>query len=614
MKKIKSLGMPLSQIIAALIFAFAASVFLPYGEDALLNALNTTLVALACFAAGVHTIAAAVQKFIRGSLLNEELMITLGAILAWFLFGYRYSIMFAFIAFRLGQILVRYKEREVYSKIESSRAAPENVLVTFGGERRIVSSDDIRSGAIVEVGIGQRIPADGVVLEGESSISTFAITGAGSAAAVKPGDKVLAGCINLGGVLSIRTQAVASESVMSKLVDRVANSAGENFFEQLTRALAFFLPIVFVLSALIVYILPIIAGNEDDDFRRAALTLFVIAFPAALTVNIPMIYRSAIASAAKIGVLFRDSRSVDSLAKVRTAYIEREGFLTAGKYKIAGVESDSLSDRDAAIITLSALNNAQADKWARKITALKEFLPHDVKIPLSAKAREEENGIVAKAREASIAVGDADFMFDETVQIDGGYDRNDNVLYLAVNGIFAARFEFGDALRPDVAAAIYRLQSSDIRVRLFTDESPDLARSFRQALGFENHYSQIVPDAKAQLVSAPFTMYAGFEPEAIASAFVSATIETPTPELLMSKDIERSDVTIFSDNPLRLSDAHKIAARTRDSARFVVFLTLAEKAICVILALLGLMPFWAAIIIDAAVKFLCVSRGKNDRE
>ncbi|MDR3148529.1 MAG: HAD family hydrolase, partial [Oscillospiraceae bacterium] len=388
-------------------------------------------------------------------------------------------------------------------------------------------------------------------------------------------------------------------------------ATGENFFEQLTRAFAFFLPVAFALGAVIVYILPVIAGDKEDSFQKSALTFLVIAFPAALTINIPLIYRSAIASASKIGVLFRDSKAVDALAKVRTAYIEREGFLTSGKYKVVNVESETVSDRDAALIALSALSNAQSGKWARKTAALRGALPVGTKIPQVTEVREDDNGVAVKVRETSIAVGDADFMFDESVQMDGGYDRDGNVVYLAVNGNLAARFEFGDALRPDVATAIYRLQSSDIRTHLFTNEPPELARSFRQSFGFEKHYSQIVPDAKAQLVSAPFTMYAGFEPEALAAAFVGATMETPSPEFLTNADAERADVTIFSDNPLRLPDAHKIAVNTRDNARFVMFLTLAEKAACIILALLGLMPFWAAVFIDAAVKLLCVGRKRG---
>jgi Cd2+/Zn2+-exporting ATPase len=483
---------------------------------------------------------------------------------------------------------------------------PETVSLKFGDGVKRVPAKEVRVGERIIVEPGERVPLDGIVIKGESSVNTFAITGGVAATPIRKGSLVFAGYTNLDETIIVESRETVSRSTMSRIMDWVSSGKNESNMEKLTRGLAFFLPIGMIPAAALLYFIPILFKWDSMALQKGAASLIAIAFPGALTQTIPKLFKAGAAKAANSGVLFRDATAIEQLAGITSAYIEHNGALTKGEFRVIRVESEGLPELALLRLAASAVNNPHCVMPMHKY-ALAERYTGKIDSSVADETRSMHGGIVVEIKGNTVAVGNSELMFEENIRIENGTDTGE-VLYVAVNGKYAGRIIFANAVRPDAAETVYRLQSSDVKAVLFSDEAADDAKETARSMGFDKLYNDVSRNTKKKLLSGLNTAYIGFEEDLLACAEVGITMAEPGPELIKKSVASMPSVTVFSESLLRITDAHHLARSVRDIARADFTAVFSVKAALVLLALIGFCPFWLAVTAETIAKYFCGSR------
>ncbi len=494
---------------------------------------------------------------------------------------------------------------------------PDSANLEVDGKLEEVDPDEVPVGSVIVVNPGERVPIDGVVLEGASSLNTAALTGESAPRDVGAGDEIISGCINMSGVLRIRTTKEFGESTVSRILELVENassnkSRSENFISRFARV---YTPAV-CFGALALALLPplvrLMMGLAPlfGDWAYRALTFLVISCPCALVISIPLSFFAGIGGASREGILIKGSNYLETLSKVKTVVFDKTGTITKGVFEVSGVHH---SDRDEAEIIEYAAHAECASSHPISRSLVRRY----GKEPDRARVKDIEeisgHGVTATVDGVSVAAGNDKLMQRLGVEyIPCG--SAGTVIHVALDGQYAGHILISDLEKEDVREALAALREAGVtRTVMLTGDAESAAKQVAERVGIDEYHSGLLPGDKVTIVEKLLKELGGsgrlaFVGDGINDAPVLSRADIGIAMGALGSDaaIEAADVVLMDDDPMKISRAIKISRKCLRIVYQNIVFALAVKLVCLLLGALGLAGMWAAIFADVGVMVLAV--------
>lgn len=520
--------------------------------------------------------------------------------------------------YQIGELFQSYavgRSRRNISQLMDIRPDYANIQGEDGLEQ--VDPDEVEPGTVIVVQTGEKIPIDGVVAEGQASLNTSALTGESLPREVSAGDEVISGCINMTGVLKIRTTRAFGESTVSKILELVENSSSRKSRSEqfISRFAHYYTPIV-CYSALALAILPplvlLLLGQGPDwgTWVYRALTFLVISCPCALVISIPLSFFAGIGGASRAGVLVKGSNYLEAMSQVRYIVFDKTGTLTRGVFQVVGVHHSQMEEQR--LLEYAAL----AESFSSH--PISRSLREACKMPLDAArvSQVEEiggHGVTALVDGHAVAVGNARLM--EKLGIQPVDCRSvGTVVHVAIDGAYQGHILISDVPKPTSAQAIRELKRSGVRKTvMLTGDAAPVANQVAQELGVDEVYSQLLPADKVEQVERLLTQKDGreklaFVGDGINDAPVLARADVGVAMGALGSDaaIEAADIVLMDDDPMKLVTAIRISRKCMGIVTENIVFALAVKLVCLLLGAIGVANMWVAIFADVGVMVLAV--------
>jgi len=509
------------------------------------------------------------------------------------------------------------KSRQSISSLMDIRPDYANVE-DEDGKLEQVDPDDVEVGTVIVVQPGERVPIDGVIVEGTSALNTAALTGESLPRDVQAGDEVISGCVNMTGLLKVRTTKEFGESTVSKILDLVENSSmkkarAENFITRFARvytpavcygalALAFLPPIVLLLMG---------QPARFGDWIYRALTFLVISCPCALVISIPLSFFGGIGGASACGILVKGSTYLEELARTGIVVFDKTGTLTQGTFKVTGVHpADGITDEQ--LVEAAAL----AESWSKHPISLSIKAAYGKEIDSARVTDVEElggHGVTAKVDGKPVAAGNARLM--EKLGLSApAVSETGTVVHIAIDGRYAGYLLIADVVKPHSAEAIRALKAAGVRKTvMLTGDAEPVAKAVSAQLGLDEYHAGLLPGDKVDQIE---TLIAAkkskenlaFVGDGINDAPVLSRADVGIAMGALGSDaaIEAADVVLMDDDPAKIALAMRIARRTLRIVYENIVFALAVKFACLLLGAIGMASMWTAIFADVGVMVIAV--------
>ena len=509
------------------------------------------------------------------------------------------------------------KSRQSISSLMDIRPDYANVE-DEDGKLEQVDPDDVEVGTVIVVQPGERVPIDGVIVEGTSALNTAALTGESLPRDVQTGDEVISGCVNMTGLLKVKTSKEFGESTVSKILDLVENSSmkkarAENFITRFARvytpavcygalALAFLPPIVLLMMG---------QPARFGDWIYRALTFLVISCPCALVISIPLSFFGGIGGASACGILVKGSTYLEELARTGIVVFDKTGTLTQGTFKVTGVHpADGITDEQ--LVEAAAL----AESWSKHPISLSIKAAYGKEIDSARVTDVEElggHGVTAKVDGKPVAAGNARLM--ERLGLSApAVSETGTVVHVAIDGRYAGCLLIADVVKPHSAEAIRALKAAGVRKTvMLTGDAEPVAKAVSAQLGLDEYHAGLLPGDKVDQIE---TLIAAkkskenlaFVGDGINDAPVLSRADVGIAMGALGSDaaIEAADVVLMDDDPAKIALAMRIARRTLRIVYENIVFALAVKFACLLLGAIGMASMWTAIFADVGVMVIAV--------
>ena len=508
------------------------------------------------------------------------------------------------------------KSRRNISQLMDIR--PDYANIEQDGVLEQVDPDEVEVGTIIVVQPGEKVPIDGVIVEGSSTLDTSALTGESLPRETAPGDEIISGCINLSGVLKIRTTREFGASTVSKILDLVENassrkSRSEAFISRFARV---YTPAV-CYSALALLILPPLVRMflldlpaDWGDWLYRALTFLVISCPCALVISIPLSFFAGIGGASNAGVLIKGSNYLETLSQVKTIVFDKTGTLTQGVFEVSGIHHNKLEDEK--LLELAALAESASSHPISRSLQRAYGKPVD-RSRVSDIQEISGNGVIAKVDGMEVAAGNDKLMKRLGIDFIPCHHVG-TIIHMAVNGAYAGHIVISDVIKPHSKQAIHDLHRAGIqKTIMLTGDIAPVARQVADELGIDEVFSELLPADKVEKVefllqNKPAGGKLAFVGDGINDAPVLSRADIGIAMGSMGSDaaIEAADVVLMDDDPLKIVKAVKISRKCLRIVYQNIVFAIGVKLICLVLGALGLVTMWLAIFADVGVMILAV--------
>ena len=513
----------------------------------------------------------------------------------------------------LFQALAVEKSRTSISKLMEIR--PDVAYIEEDGELEEVDPDDVEIGTIIVVRPGDRIPIDGIVSEGSSSLNTSALTGESIPRTVAPGDEVLSGCVNLTGVLKIETTKDFGESTVSKILDMVENASSRKSKSEafITKFARWYTPAVCI-SALLLAVIPTVIGLTTDmdivyqDWIYRALTFLVISCPCALVISIPLGFFAGLGGASREGVLIKGSNYLEMLSNVDTVVFDKTGTLTQGVFEVTEVRCNDIS-RDHLIEYAAAAEMSSPHPIAASL-----IKAHGMDIDRSRVTDVEDvsgMGVIATVDGKKVAVGNSKLMDSLGIEA-GDVSYVGTTVHVAIDGVYSGSITISDVVKSGSARAIADLRKAGVKnTVMLSGDSDRVAQKVAEEIGLDEAYGELLPGDKLAKLESLLENKSGsvaFVGDGIndAPSLVRADIGITMGAIGSDAAIEASDVVIMDDDPEKIAVSIGMSRKCMKIIRQNIVITLLVKFGFLGLAAVGLVNMWFAIIADVGVMIVAV--------
>ena len=589
------------------------------------HGLLTALCYLAPYAViGWDVLYKAVRNILGGQVFDENFLMALATVGAFTTAEYAEAV-FVMLFYQVGELFQDYavgKSRQSIAALMDIRPDTAN-LETEGGETEEVDPEDVEVGAVIVVKPGERVPLDGTVLTGESSLDTAALTGESVPRDVGVGDDVISGCVNQTGVLRIRVTRPCEESTVSKILDLVENasekkSTSENF---ITRFARYYTPCV-VLAAAALFLIPTVLlalgtplgflnGTVWTDWLHRALIFLVISCPCALVISVPLSFFGGIGGASKCGILVKGSNYLEALAKTETIIFDKTGTLTKGTFTVTAVHPEEGFTQEH-VLESAALAEQYSDHpismSLRKACGLK---------PDAARVSDVEeiagHGVCAKVDGRTVCVGNSRLMERQNVnwlpcELPG------TIVHVTVDGFYAGHIVISDLPKEDAKEAIADLKANGVKKTvMLTGDAEAVAKSVAAELGVDEYHAELLPADKVEwaeriLSAKQAESRVAFVGDGINDAPVlsRADIGIAMGGLGSDAAIEAADIVLMDDKPSKIATAMRISRKTLRIVKQNIWFALGVKGAVLVLGAFGAATMWEAVFADVGVAFIAI--------
>ena len=559
---------------------------------------------------GREVLLTALKNMKSGHVMDENFLMSVATIGAFAIgeFGEAVGVM---LFYRVGEAFEHRAVEKSRSQImEAVDLRPETVLLDENGTVREIPAGSAAVGNIVQIRPGDRIPLDGVVVEGESRIDTSPITGEPVPVSVTIGSTLTSGCVNTSGLLKMRVEKELSESMVTRILDSVENAAAskpqaERFITKFARV---YTPFVVALAAATAIIPSLITGNWSH-WIYTALTFLVISCPCALVLSVPLAFFSGIGAGSRKGILFKGGIALETLKNVKTVVMDKTGTITKGNFIVQDIVPSANYTAVEVLQAAAACETVSTHPIGTSILlAAKE---QDLSLENPAQLEEiSGKGIHARLSCGDVLCGNRKLLTEFNVDC-GAYDENGAVttVYVAINGTFAGTIQISDTIKPEAKDAIRTLKSMGIRSAMLTGDGEAAAEAVADAVGIDHVYAKLLPAEKLEILqklraesgSAMFVGDGINDAPVLAGADVGAAMGSGA-----DAAIEAADVVFMTSSMDAIPTAIRIAKSTGAISNQNVVFALAVKALVMVLGLMGIASMWLAVFADTGVAILCV--------
>lgn len=514
--------------------------------------------------------------------------------------------------YQVGELFQGYavgKSRQSIS--EMMDICPEYANIEENGELKQVDPDDVEIGSIIVIKPGEKVPLDGVIIEGNSMLDTAALTGESVPRSAKAGDEIVSGCVNGSGTLKVKTTKAFEDSTVAKILELVENASSkkarvENF---ITRFAKYYTPVVTIAAVIIAIIPSIITGNWGDWITRACIFL-VISCPCALVISVPLVFFSGIGSASRIGVLVKGSNFLEAVAEVTTIVMDKTGTLTKGEFKVSeivplGISEERLLEIAAYGESFSTHPIAASIKEAYdnkidtdRIKDVKEISGHGVELLFDGKEALVGNGKLLKSHNIA---------YEE-------HKSGGTVVYVAYDNTFAGAIVISDTIKDGAKEAVADMKKVGVKnVVMLTGDRQKAAEEVAGELGIDTVYSELLPSDKVQKVEELLASKTGKEKVAFvgdgindAPVLTRADVGIAMGSMGSDAAIEAADIVLMDDDVRKIASTVKIARKTLGVVKQNIVFALGVKLIVLILGALGIANMWEAVFADVGVSVIAI--------
>ena len=567
---------------------------------------------------GYDILKKAIKGIAKGQVFDENFLMAVATIGAVALgdFAEGAAVMLFYQIGELFQSVAVGKSRRNITSLMDIR--PDYANVEVDGKLEKVDPDDVEIGTYIVVNPGEKVPIDGVVVSGESTLNTSALTGESVPRSVKSGDEIISGCINLTGVLRIKTSKEFGDSTVSKILDLVENSSmkkskSENFITKFAR---YYTPAVCG-GALVLAVLPpvvrMIMGESAmwGDWITRALTFLVISCPCALVISIPLSFFAGIGCASANGVLVKGSNYLEALSDTQYIVFDKTGTLTKGVFEVTGIYPANGFDENTIVGLASYAESASNHPIS---ISLKKYFGKEIKRDSVSDIEEiAGHGVSAVVNGHKVYAGNIKLMHKENIAVDAEHNEG-TVVYVSCDGIYAGCIVISDVVKDNSKKAISSLKKSGIdKTVMLTGDSKETAKRVAENLGLDEYHAELLPADKVEWVEkllgekSPKKKLA-FVGDGINDAPVLSRADIGIAMGALGSDaaIEAADIVLMDDDPSKIALARKISVHTLKIVKENIWFALIVKAVCLVLGALGIANMWIAIFADVGVMVLAV--------
>lgn len=573
-------------------------------------------------AVGYDTLIEAAEKVFSGTLLDEDFLMsvaTAGALCIGFLPGSENQFpeaVFVMLFFQLGEMfegIAEGKSRKSVSQLMDIR--PDSANVERDGKVAVVPPSEVKVGETMVIKPGEKVPMDGIVLEGSSSLDTVALTGESVPRDISKGDEIISGCVNLSGMLRARVTKEFGESTASKILELVEKASGnksksERFISRFARV---YTPVVVAAAVIMAVVPPIISGDFNSAFPAwlyRALTFLIVSCPCALVISVPLAFFGGIGGASRKGILVKGSNYLESLSKIGTIVFDKTGTLTEGVFEVTAVHPENLDEKE--LLHLAA--------------HVERFSTHPIAVSLRNAYPNESDGcsvndvkevagqgVKAVVNSKTVCVGNSKMMEAEGA-VWKPCEKTGTIIHVCVDGSYAGHIVISDKIKPDAAQAISALKKAGVsKTVMLTGDREDVGAAVSKVVGVDGYKAGLLPEDKVTEVE---KLLSG-KPEGTVLAFVGdgindapvlarADLGIAMGGLGSDAAIEAADVVLMDDKPSKIAEGIKIAKKTLRIANQNTFFAIGIKLMVLVLASFGAATMWMAVFADVGVTVLAV--------
>ena len=574
--------------------------------------INNILFIISYLIVGYDIVLKALRNITRGKVFDENFLMTIATIGAFFIGEFPEAVA-VMLFYQVGELFQSYavdKSRKSVAALMDIR--PDYANVYRNEEIEKVNPNDVNIGEIILIKPGEKIPIDGVVVEGSSLLNTLALTGESMPRSVTEGDEVLSGCINNEEILKVKVTKEFGESTVSKILDLVENassrkSKSENFISKFAK---YYTPIVVIIAILLALIPPLLTDTTFKTWIYRALSFLVVSCPCALVISIPLSFFGGIGASSKIGVLVKGSNYLEALANTEIVVCDKTGTLTEGIFKVQKVDAVGYSDEDLLRYT------SYAENYSNHPIALsiKEAYGKDINEKLVTKTKELKGmGVIAKVESKEVLVGNEKLMEEYNIDYIKSNDIG-TIIYIAIDKKYAGTILISDKIKEDAYKAVKEFRENNVKkIVMLTGDREEISKNVSKELKLDKYYAELLPQDKVKKVESLMQEKSEygklvFIGDGINDAPVLALSDIGVAMGGLGSDaaIEAADIVIMTDEPSKLANAIKISKKTMQIVKENIIFAITVKILVLLLSAIGVATMWAAVFADVGVSVIAI--------